>query len=52
MSGHVGSPVAVKARVQPAGGEQLLVRALLDDAAVLEDDDQVGRRGSSKDDAR
>ena len=39
--GRVRGPVAVERRVEAAPREQLLVRALLDDAAVLEHDDQV-----------
>ena len=38
----LGGPVAVEARVAPPALEQLVVRALLDDPAVLEHDDQVG----------
>ena len=51
----VGGPVAVERRVEPARREQLVVRALLDDLAVLEDDDQVGvadRREPVGDDER
>ena len=40
--GDLLGPVAVEARVEPAARDQLLVRALLDDLAVLEHDDQVG----------
>src|SRR4051795_2561562 len=38
----VGRPVAVQRQVEAACREQLVVRALLDDPAVLQDDDQVG----------
>ena len=41
-SGHVGGPVAVQRRVETALAQQLVVRPLLDDLPVLEDDDQVG----------
>ena len=53
--GRVHGPVAVERRVEPALREQLVVRALLDDPAVLEDDDQVGvadRREAVRDDER
>src|SRR4051812_21440993 len=36
-----GSPVAVEREVEPLAVEQLLVRALFDDPAVLEDDDEI-----------
>src|SRR5215211_8508052 len=38
---HLRGPVAVQRRVEAAAGEKLVVRALLDDASVLEHDDQV-----------
>src|SRR6266545_7057334 len=50
-----GGPVAVERRVEAATLEQLVVRSLLDDPSVLEDDDQVGvadRRQAMRDDER
>src|SRR5438105_11669739 len=41
-SGYFRSPVAVQVRVEALAGEQLFVRSLLDDPAVLEHDDQIG----------
>ena len=54
-AGLRGGPVAVQARVQPAAGEELVVRALLDHLSVLEHDDEVGvadRRQPVRDDER
>src|SRR3954453_10701464 len=42
LSDRLAAPVLVQAPVVPAGGEQLGVRALLDDPAVLEHDDLAG----------
>ena len=50
-----GRPVAVQRAVAAVERDQLLVRALLDDLTVLEDDDQVGapdRRETMGDDER
>ena len=44
----VGGPAAVELGVAAAAGEQLVVRALLDDRAVLEHDDQVRVGGPSR----
>src|ERR1044071_10176360 len=41
-SGGGGRPVAVQREVAALAGEQRVVRPLLYDAAVLEDDDQIG----------
>ena len=41
-SGDVRRPVSVQTGVRAAGGHQLVVRASLDDASVVEDDDEVG----------
>src|SRR5229473_2816047 len=40
--GHVCGPVSIERRVEAAFRQQLVVRALLDDPAVLQHDDQVG----------
>src|SRR5207248_2407731 len=40
-SGDPGCPVSIQAGIQAAPGKELVVRALFDDPAVLEDDDQV-----------
>src|SRR6185295_4416705 len=47
--GHVCSPVSIERRVEAAFCQQFVVRPLLDDPAVLQDDDQVGvpNRGQS-----
>src|SRR5919106_1733361 len=50
-----GRPVPVERAVAAAERDELVVRALLDDAAVLEDDDEVGaadRREPVGDDER
>ena len=50
-----GRPVSVERRVKASAPQELVVRALLDDAAVLEHDDQVGvadRRQPVGDDER
>src|SRR4051794_27316561 len=53
--GDVRGPVAVQARVEPARREQLLVRPLFDDTAMLEDDDEIcmpNRGQAMRDDER
>src|SRR6266480_111399 len=40
--GHVCGPVSIERRIEAAFCQQFLVCSLLDDPAVLEDDDQVG----------
>jgi hypothetical protein len=40
--GHVCGPVSIERRVEAAFCQQFVVRPLLDDPAVLQDDDQVG----------
>src|SRR5262249_6786414 len=52
---HVDGPAAVELSVPALKGKELLVRSLLDDAAVLEDDDDAGvadRRKAMGDDER
>src|SRR6266545_5785807 len=47
--GHVCGPVSIERRVEAAFCQQFVVRSLLDDPAVLQDNDQVGitNRGQS-----